>query len=532
MTLSVRLVLAVLFLSQLVIAQPLKKGQAVVTHFSGMDDHFFMPKNDYVLSVVDLRGYTHGVQGKNWMAPISHPSTIDSLSWKSDTLGQVFGVTIDATGNIYVAATNVYFGMASFGTAGPGGIYKIKNSDWSVSKFVTTAAASSSTSTTKIPNTGCGLGNICYDKWNNQLFVTNFEDGMIYRLDMNGNILSKFDPFAADNGTAGVVDLGERIWGINVNLESNNTVRVYFSRWVEDESMNNPAPGVFNSVWSVALDAATGDFSGTEQQEVKIEDLLSQSFFDYSNPVSDISFSSDGRMLLAERTMWDMSTSAHNSRVMEYTGGSQLWVGPQMFFIGNYDSGGGKYTNAAGGVDYGFSTYDPSTGITSGFGEMVWATGDALRYISNNPDGVDDYVYGLQGTSYTGNSDVPSSPDYVRTSSYYIDLNHNVQDAPKMQQGAAEICRDCEEGKEEIECLLLNIFTPNGDGINDKLTFDCIWGKGWKLEIFNRWGNSIYETNDYDNTWTASNVSDGVYYYVLTQADENNKYTGFVHIVR
>ena len=41
----------------------------------------------------------------------------------------------------------------------------------------------------EIPNQGNGLGNIAYDKWNNQLFITNFEDGNIYRFDMQGNLL-------------------------------------------------------------------------------------------------------------------------------------------------------------------------------------------------------------------------------------------------------------------------------------------------------------------------------------------------------
>ena len=55
---------------------------------------------------------------------------------------------------------------------------------------------------------GPGLGNITFDETNGQFFVSNFEDGVIYRLDQDGNILDSFDPqtltgFRVDDGTAG-----------------------------------------------------------------------------------------------------------------------------------------------------------------------------------------------------------------------------------------------------------------------------------------------------------------------------------------
>ncbi|MFB0923785.1 MAG: gliding motility-associated C-terminal domain-containing protein, partial [Vicingaceae bacterium] len=39
---------------------------------------------------------------------------------------------------------------------------------------------------------------------------------------------------------------------------------------------------------------------------------------------------------------------------------------------------------------------------------------------------------------------------------------------------------------------------------------------GSSLVVFNRWGNSVYENNDYQNDWSPSNISVGTYYYILT----------------
>ena len=36
-----------------------------------------------------------------------------------------------------------------------------------------------------------------------------------------------------------------------------------------------------------------------------------------------------------------------------------------------------------------------------------------------------------------------------------------------------------------------------------------------KLEVFNRWGTSVYESDNYRNDWKGGDLSDGVYFYVL-----------------
>jgi gliding motility-associated-like protein len=90
---------------------------------------------------------------------------------------------------------------------------------------------------------------------------------------------------------------------------------------------------------------------------------------------------------------------------------------------------------------------------------------------------------------------------------------------------------------------LPNVFTPNGDGINDVFKpapykfVDHI-----NLKIYNRWGTLVYETTDPDINWDGrlansdKKVSPGVYYYVCDVYEYRltgivpRTITGFVHI--
>ncbi|MBI3511114.1 MAG: gliding motility-associated C-terminal domain-containing protein [Bacteroidetes bacterium] len=488
---------------------------------------------DYVLHVYDTRNVVISAPfSANWSINTILPATnAISRQWKASRMGSVFGVTIDNLGNIFVASSFVY-GPTPAGTAGPGGIYKVNAADGSVSDFVLTDPNPSSSSATKIPNTGPGLGNITYDKWHDQLFVTNFEDGKIYRVSMTGVILSRFDPFAPDNGLAGAPPYGDLPWGVGVYSDYNGEARVYFSDYTEDESVTSSASFPFdnNSVWSVALDQ-NGDFSGTERFEIAMPNYLLES---YSNPVSSLNFSSAGKMLLSERSMENIGyTSAHLSRDFEYTFTGGAWNLSEFYNIGNYSTYQDYHSNSAGGADFAYRDSDPSDSL-NGCEELIWTTGDALRFQGSNPDGGTDYVYGLTGIPEAGNSGSSTGSNSVCTSSYYIDLDNDVSDIPKSRIGSCAVFRNCIFNPcENYSCTLINVVTPNGDATNDKFSIDCIQSDGWKLEVYDRWGYRVFKSDNYHNDWDCKNLVEGVYYYILTTPCEKGKtFTGFFHLIR
>jgi len=89
---------------------------------------------------------------------------------------------------------------------------------------------------------------------------------------------------------------------------------------------------------------------------------------------------------------------------------------------------------------------------------------------------------------------------------------------------------DCDEATvlfrigEEAECLVPNVFTPNGDGINDRFVIPFI-GKyrQSRICIYNRWGDEVYTNDDYQGEWDGNykgqTLPMGTYYFILEVND-------------
>lgn len=357
---------------------------------------------DPVVVAFDLSG-----PGLNAPGTLSTPASYSHPSWTLASLGTVFGLTLDDSGNVYTTHTSSFFSDA-IGPGGAGAVYQLDSATGASSTFVT------------LPNSalvGCagtecfpGLGNICFNCGARTLYVSNFEDGRIYRLDLGGNVLSTFDhatgaivaggaPEPGDPN--GFAKLGERPWAVQVNGG-----RLYYSIWFDDSGQ--PDPTNDNQIWSIALDGA-GQFVGAAQLEITVPTYQGG---DWSSPVSDITFTDTCCIVLAERSMsGDTTIGAHVSRVLEYCfdAAAAAWSpSTNLFNVGS----AGLDTSSAGGVDLDFST-----------GGRLWATGDALQF---SPD----VIYGIQGLPATGGNDA---------NSLLIDLDGEVTQQDKTQIGDVEL---------------------------------------------------------------------------------------------
>lgn len=91
---------------------------------------------------------------------------------------------------------------------------------------------------------------------------------------------------------------------------------------------------------------------------------------------------------------------------------------------------------------------------------------------------------------------------------------------------------------QEIITAVPNVFTPNGDGINDVFLIISEGIVSVSGEIYNRWGQKIYswsgdEKSGWDGKINGASAPDGTYYYVLKERDvigQEHEQKGYVQL--
>jgi hypothetical protein len=398
---------------------PLQPGEAVVTRFSGTTTVDVQGGQATVInpdgpsaSIIDIRSPGRPPAGDHWFnEPQRQPVTARAV-------GQVFGVALDTerAPNIYLAATaafglhrtpdNATWMQGMWGTGGgPGTIYRLDaQTGYQPRPFANVTLNGR-------PNSGAALGNIAYDRWHNQLLVSDLETGMIHRirasdgadlgyydhgvqgrsrfLDAESRQQRSLPPIAFNpNSQARIADCpsgqfqyspecwniaanGRRVWGLGVGrAAAGSEVRLYYSvasgpDLGESTTWNGlPEDEKRNSVWSIRL----GPDGGFDTASVRREFLMPDFFFSpqdvtragLSRPVSDITFpkcTDRPIMLVAERggirnigldNEYSFATP-HESRALRY----ELHQDGVWRPLGRYDVG--SYNRLAEGAPFLFA---------------------------------------------------------------------------------------------------------------------------------------------------------------------------------
>ncbi|MCC7332958.1 MAG: gliding motility-associated C-terminal domain-containing protein [Flavobacteriales bacterium] len=85
------------------------------------------------------------------------------------------------------------------------------------------------------------------------------------------------------------------------------------------------------------------------------------------------------------------------------------------------------------------------------------------------------------------------------------------------------------------ELPISNVFTPNGDGINDEWKLPNL--PNYEVIIYNRWGNKIISRPAINFAWNGKTTngdicSNGVYYYIIQNIHSKaNTYKGFIQLL-
>lgn len=339
----------------------------------------------------------------NWTTP---PTTPVIVNWTQTTMGQVFGVMLNKQGDVYFAATAMY-DTATTGYPNPkrfvaatlpptpvsnvgfhldaitnsiGLIYKASNSALNTVNAIITAevagqssipGTSSGIGTSRIPNSGYGIGNIAFSKDYNTLYASNLEDGKIYAISTATNTITDiFDPLTTDNGMAGIAPLGERVFGVAVNKEFDGSVRLYYAVLY--------SAGV-SRIRSVALGAGGAFQAATDAEEIILPTPSSL----LRNYVSDLAFSCRGELLVSEKG------EEHNANVFQYYGRHNAWSAPQVLAVSNFST----MKNAGGGADY--ASIKNALGVICD--SLIWTQENAL-----GPNNITPTWYGLQSMPHNG----------------------------------------------------------------------------------------------------------------------------------
>lgn len=321
----------------------LSVGDAVVTGFSGVVEPREEPPEGQAQideTLINPEGISARITslaapGFRWDARVWPGENVREFVARD--VGQVFGVTLDdeTFPNIYLTATSAYglhiaepdrdndgrperlkkgkkgaqWMEGMWGTpnandtsgrlGGPGSIWKVDGKTGDISLFANVELKS-------VPNGGAGLGNIAYDRAHKQLFVTDLSTGMIHRFALDGKELDVFDPGdtgmkqanqpaiaydpagqldiaksdfdSEDAETWGFTDENRRVWGVAVHGG-----RLYYAFVGQSQ------------IWSVGLDEKTGAFLADARWELDVPKKPKKL------PVTDIVFTSQGAMVLAQR---------------------------------------------------------------------------------------------------------------------------------------------------------------------------------------------------------------------------------------
>lgn len=157
---------------------------------------------------------------------------------------------------------------------------------------------------------------------------------------------------------------------------------------------------------------------------------------------------------------------------------------------------------------------------------------DSYAVLQASSEGTVDWFDDPDGANLIASGLVYTTPMLSSPTTYYL-IEQNDYCKSDIEPVTVSI-DDCEE------VTIPNVFTPNGDKINDIFKLEGKKIDCFNCKIFNRWGRLLYEWNDPTEGWDGTNqnngklVEDGVYYYVVTYCDykkADKQEAGFIELL-
>lgn len=140
----------------------------------------------------------------------------------------------------------------------------------------------------------------------------------------------------------------------------------------------------------------------------------------------------------------------------------------------------------------------------------------------------------------SGDLDNPTSQHPTATPADTLACYTVTATAPSGCTATDSVCVSCTE----VICgaplfTIPNAFTPNGDGVNDRICFNSDELVEFSIAIFNRWGEKVYESTNpadcWDGTYRGHQCLPGVYTYtchIRCFADIENDFKGDITLIK
>jgi gliding motility-associated-like protein len=119
-----------------------------------------------------------------------------------------------------------------------------------------------------------------------------------------------------------------------------------------------------------------------------------------------------------------------------------------------------------------------------------------------------DVVY-FDWTFYDSTNTIIGS-DYVQNPIFNfsgtVEQQYQIQLYVENQNGCSDTVFGTQIVEGEYAFFLPNSFTPNGDGLNDSFfpVGDKVSIENYSFKIFNRWGELVFSTNDFNEKWDGT----------------------------
>jgi len=140
-----------------------------------------------------------------------------------------------------------------------------------------------------------------------------------------------------------------------------------------------------------------------------------------------------------------------------------------------------------------FCALDVVTLFANGSGTILWYDSPTSTTVINT------------GFSFT-------TPILTPTTPYYVTNSNDSCTSNRIPVYAIAVPCD--------SIIVPNIFTPNGDGTNDEISFNPVGATCLDVIIYDRWGVEVFSTQTLNTKWNGTNkngepLSDGVYFYLI-----------------